>query len=75
MMAVEVSTNPVFTKGPRKVLFHAPIWGGGTTRQVFRYDVAPDGKRFLINTVPPDVATPGAQPITVVLNWPALLKR
>jgi hypothetical protein len=35
------------------------------------YDVAPDGQRFLV------LATPGqqAQPLTVIVNWPALLKK
>ena len=35
------------------------------------YDTAPDGQRFLVR------ATPGqaAQPLTVIVNWPALLKR
>jgi Tol biopolymer transport system component len=35
------------------------------------YDVTPDGQRFLVR------ATPGqaAQPLTVIVNWPALLKK
>jgi hypothetical protein len=37
------------------------------------YDVSPDGQRFLVNVV--DKAQPAALPITVVVNWPALLKR
>ena len=37
----------------------------------YMYDVSPDGQRFLVNTI--DEA---AQPINVVLNWPAaLIKR
>jgi Tol biopolymer transport system component len=35
----------------------------------FQYDVAPDG-RFLINSLPTDRAAP----LTLVTNWPALLK-
>ena len=36
------------------------------------YAVTPDGKRFLVNTA----LEPAAQaPMTVVLNWPALLKK
>ena len=38
-----------------------------------QYDVTPDGKRFLIN-VPTDDATLSSA-ITVVLNWPAALKK
>jgi Tol biopolymer transport system component len=75
MMAVEVSTNPAFRVGLRKVLFQAPIWGGGAVRQVTRYDVTADGKKFLINSVPADTVAPAAQPITVVQNWTALLKK
>jgi len=35
-----------------------------------RWDVAPDGKHFLINRV----KTP-SEPLTVVLNWTAELKK
>jgi hypothetical protein len=74
-MAVDVSTAPTFTKqsGP-KVLFSAPIYGGGTTTNVTRYDVTPDGQRFLINSERTQTPTE-INPITVILNWPALLKR
>lgn len=36
------------------------------------YDVSADGQRFLVNTVV-DEGTSG--PITLVVNWPALLKK
>jgi serine/threonine protein kinase/Tol biopolymer transport system component len=36
------------------------------------YDVSPDGQRFLVNVVDEQ---PAANPITVVVNWPALLKK
>ena len=42
---------------------------GATTNYVFRYDVAADGKRFLI------LAEPEGQPITVVLNWASGLRK
>jgi serine/threonine protein kinase/Tol biopolymer transport system component len=35
------------------------------------YDVSPDGQRFLINTI----VEQAVQPITLVVNWPALLKQ
>jgi Tol biopolymer transport system component len=35
------------------------------------YDVTPDGQRFLINTI----VEQAVQPITLVVNWPALLKK
>jgi hypothetical protein len=37
---------------------------------MFQYDVAPDG-RFLINSLPADLSSP----LTLVVNWPALLKK
>jgi len=72
VMAVDVTTTPVFKAGTPKPLFTAPIWAGA--RFVSRYDVTADGKKFLITTVPeenPAVITP----ITVELNWEAGLKK
>lgn len=75
MMAVEVSTNPVFKPGIPRALFHAPIWGGGTTNNVTRYDVTADGTKFLINSATAEGTPPPPAPITVALNWTALLKK
>ena len=75
IMTVEVSTTPGFKAGIPRPLFTAPIWGGGTFRNVTRYDVTADGKRFLINSVTADAATSAPTPITIVLNWTALLKK
>ncbi|MBI3048539.1 MAG: hypothetical protein HYY76_09555 [Acidobacteria bacterium] len=36
------------------------------------YDVSPDGQRFLVNTLPEEAAP---APITIVVNWPALLRK
>jgi hypothetical protein len=38
----------------------------------FWYDVSPDGKRFLVNTAPEQASD---APITVVVNWPAGVKK
>jgi hypothetical protein len=35
------------------------------------FEVAPDGQRFLVRAIPQQVA----QPLTVIVNWPALLKK
>jgi hypothetical protein len=43
--------------------------GRGPAR--FVYDVSADGQRFLVNTL---VET-AAEPVTLVVNWPALLKK
>jgi hypothetical protein len=54
-------------------LFRERIVGGGAPLQgaTYQYSVAPDGTRFLVN-VTTEEAT--ASPITVVLNWTALVK-
>lgn len=36
------------------------------------YDIAPDGQRFLLSA--PD-EQPASTPLTLVVNWPALLKK
>jgi serine/threonine protein kinase/Tol biopolymer transport system component len=38
----------------------------------YAYDVSPDGQRFLVNTIVEDAQ---AAPITLVVNWPALMKK
>ena len=60
--------------GPPRALFEAHTVGGARTTKSFRrqYDVAPDGKRFLLN-VP--VEEESGSPITLVLNWTAGLKK
>jgi Tol biopolymer transport system component len=68
LMAVDVKTSPVFQPGIPHALFDPRTPGGGYPQYVFRYDVTPDGQRFLVNTQGRSEATP-AEPITVVLNW------
>jgi hypothetical protein len=52
----------------------------GIPQQLFRsavergWDVTGDGKRFLV-VAPAGVERTTQEPITVVLNWPALLKK
>jgi Tol biopolymer transport system component/predicted Ser/Thr protein kinase len=76
LMSVEVKTAPRFEAGTPKALFDLrsmpiPLPGG-----VFRYDVAPDGKRFLVITPPSDTNHgTAAAPITVVLNWNSAVRR
>jgi serine/threonine protein kinase len=44
-----------------------------TTRlDAYQYDVASDGQRFILNAF---VDEPATQPITLLVNWPALLKK
>jgi hypothetical protein len=74
MMAVDVTRTPVFAHRNPRALFPVPIWGGAPSMNVTRYDVTPDGRKFLINTLPADAAA-SALPITVVLNWQLSLKK
>ena len=69
LMAVDVKTDTDrFEPGTPHLLFEAPI--GNTLRNA--YVVAPDGQKFLVNT---RVQTTNSLPMTVVLNWPAEVKR
>ena len=71
-MAAEVKMGPAFESGAPKALFQVQLSPVGGFVNSFRYDVATDGKRFLVNTA--GDASAGA-PITVVVNWQAAVKR
>jgi Tol biopolymer transport system component len=76
LTAVEVAASSgTFQAGIPKALFAAPIWGGGASNNVTRYDVTADGKKFLINSLPTETTAAPSPPITVVLNWQAGLKK
>jgi Tol biopolymer transport system component len=68
LMAVEVTTSPVFKAGIPEPLFETRIRPGGG---YFQWDVSADGKRFLVNTA---LAESTEAPVTVVTNWQAALK-
>jgi serine/threonine protein kinase len=74
LMSVAVKTAPTFEYGTPKELFQTNISGGGNLANIFRYDVAPDGHRFLMLDEVGGGGT-GPSPITVVTNWTAGLKR
>jgi serine/threonine protein kinase len=61
---VKVGADSVEPSAPRE-LFPLPIV------EVNPYDVAPDGQRFLI----PGTPQQAAQPLMVIVNWPALLNK
>ena len=65
---MDISANPSFQAGIPQPLFNVAVAANGANLQV-----TPDGKR-LLTTAPPQQAT-GEPSITVVLNWPALLKK
>jgi eukaryotic-like serine/threonine-protein kinase len=72
LMAVNVAEGPTFRAGVPESLFQALVVRGRreSLLGVSRWDVAPDGKHFLINTV-----KTSSEPLTVVLNWTAELKK
>jgi hypothetical protein len=73
-MVVDVKTAPEFEHGTPRELFPTHIAGGGVLANIFRYDVAPDGNRFLVLNQVGDQATDSTA-ITLVLNWPRGLTR
>jgi len=72
LMAVDVTEGPIFKTGSPKSLFQLPVTGiySDAALHVFRWDTAPDGKRFLFNAA----KTP-SEPLTVILNWTAELTK
>jgi Tol biopolymer transport system component len=69
LMAVEIKAGPGFEPGVPRVLFSLQV---KSTDAGFQYDVSPDGKRFLVNTI---AAEEQSNAITVVQNWTAELKK
>jgi Tol biopolymer transport system component/predicted Ser/Thr protein kinase len=77
LMAVDVTTAPTFQPGIPHMMFDSHVsgfLGGGLSTIVFNYDVTPDGQRFLINSVAESEGI-APEPITVILNWTAGLKK
>ena len=74
LMAVDIKTSPRFEAGIPKALFDPAIYGGSGAQSVFRYDVTPDGKRFLVNSDLKADQKSAPEPFTVILNWWAGLK-
>jgi Tol biopolymer transport system component len=80
LMAIDVKTAAKFQAGIPRPLFDSHMWlpAEGMVNVInfltFRYDVTPDGQRFLVNTAAQ--AEPASSPgITVILNWTAGLKK
>jgi hypothetical protein len=73
-LAVEVRMGTKLEFGTPHELFQTRLSLSGTLPfRMLRYDVTRDGKRFLINS-DPESADAVAPPITVVLNWTAMLR-
>jgi Tol biopolymer transport system component len=68
LMAVDVKADSGFEAGPPRALFDVHL----KSVNGWKYDVSPDGQRFLANVVIGEVKT---NPITLVLNWAAETKK
>jgi hypothetical protein len=71
LMMVAVSLTPTFSNGAPVALFDAAIQAG-YTNDSHRWQVAPDGKRFLL--LPPAGQQQPSR-LDVIINWAALLKK
>ena len=69
LLAVEIALTPAFKAGIPKMLFAFPPGPNP-------WDVTADGQKF-VRTVQPTAGASGAppEPITVVLNWAAGLRK
>ena len=68
LMSSDVQTTPTFHAGIPRALFDPHIARSSGAPFATRYDVTPDGQRFLVNST--GLPEPGAsEGITVVLNW------
>ena len=69
MMAVTVESGVTFSASVPQLLFETPELGDNPRRG--QYVVLGNGDRFLMNAVIPETKP---RSITLLLNWPALLK-
>jgi Tol biopolymer transport system component len=67
-VSIKLGADSVEASVPRE-LFTLPAFDNGLDSP---YDVAPDGMRFLVRATPQQQA---GQPLTLIVNWPALLKK
>jgi Tol biopolymer transport system component len=65
VMAVAVAPGPQSKAGAPARLFHFEM-------EIERYDVTPDGSRFLVST---PVDRVRESPLRVIVNWPALMEK
>jgi eukaryotic-like serine/threonine-protein kinase len=66
LMSVEVTAGATFESGTPKVLFQTRTPAVGLLAFRNHYAVMPDGRKFLVVTVPEDMST---GPLVMVLNW------
>jgi hypothetical protein len=69
LMEVRLKRGPdSIVPSPPRELFTLPIANDGW----ISYDVAPDGKKFLVRATPEKQA---GRPLTLIVNWPALMRK
>jgi hypothetical protein len=71
LMRVPVRLQPTFATGPAVALFEAPVQPGYTSDS-HRWQIAPDGSRFLLLV---NAGEDEAAPLDVIVNWRALLRK
>jgi hypothetical protein len=64
-VSLKRGTDSIEPSSPRE-LFALPITNDGYSP----YEVAPDGRQFLVRAAPQ-----AGQPLTLIVNWPALMKK
>jgi Tol biopolymer transport system component len=74
LIAVQIKAGEKFTLGKSETLFRVRGRVGSDPENSVGYDVAPNGKRFLIN-IPGATQGAGSLPFNVVLNWQAGLRK
>jgi serine/threonine protein kinase len=72
LMAAEVKPGATFEAGTAAALFQMRRREHISAADLFSYDVAADGQRFLVNT---DIETPSPTQLAVFANWSAAVKR
>jgi len=72
LMAVPVKTATAFEAGAPVSLFETNVNASFAVFSKLNYAVSPDGKRFLL---PGRTQAAQVQPIRVVVNWTAALKK
>ncbi|MGQ0732239.1 MAG: hypothetical protein ACT4QD_01135, partial [Acidobacteriota bacterium] len=70
LMSVDVKSGATFESSRPRSLFEFRNGNGLTF--LAPYAASKDGQRFLLNTI---VDESGGEPLALVVNWPALLKR
>jgi hypothetical protein len=72
LMSAKIRPGTEFDFDPPAEVFQLPPMSGELLQSAFRYEVAPDGQRFLVLRDDPGAVEP---PLTIVTNWRRLLKK